>query len=86
MKANDKQIGGSHYAMPIQAWDFIAVNGIGFMEGSAISYLSRWRRKGGVEDLRKAIHFIEKLIELEDEKVRTRKPRHKRKRTLPRAS
>jgi hypothetical protein len=37
----------------------------GFMQGSAIKYLARWKDKGGVEDLRKARHYIDKLIELE---------------------
>lgn len=65
MSANDIQHGGTHYQQPIQPWDFIAANGIGFFEGNAIKYLSRWREKGGVDDLRKAAHYIEKLIELE---------------------
>lgn len=50
---------------PIQPWDYIAANGIGFFEGNAIKYLTRWRDKGGIEDLRKAQHYIEKLIEVE---------------------
>lgn len=70
-KANDKQQGGNHYKRKaIQPWDYIAANEIGFFEGSAIKYLTRWRDKGGIEDLRKANHFIEKLIELEVEKIR----------------
>lgn len=68
VKANDplaEQVGGSHYKdMPIQPVEFIHGNGIGYMEGCAIKYLSRWKSKGGVEDLRKAIHFVELLIEL----------------------
>lgn len=65
MSANDFQHGGVHYQKPIQPWDYIAANGIGFFEGNAIKYLSRWREKGGIEDLRKAQHYIQKLIELE---------------------
>ena len=62
----ERQVGGTHYSdMAIQPVEFIHRNGIGFCEGAAIKYLSRWRGKGGVEDLRKAIHFIEMLIELE---------------------
>lgn len=64
--ANEIQHGGDHYRnKTIQPWDFIHANGIGFLEGSAVKYLTRWREKGGVEDLRKARHFIDKLIELE---------------------
>jgi hypothetical protein len=66
MSANDKQIGGTHYGKnAIQPWDFIIANNIGYLEGSAIKYLCRWKDKGGVNDLRKAIHFIEKAIEVE---------------------
>ena len=37
-----------------------------FIEGSAIKYLTRWRDKGGIDDLKKARHFIDMLIELEE--------------------
>lgn len=65
MTANNKQIQGSHYQAPIQPWDAIVAWELGFLDGSAVKYLSRWRKKGGVDDLRKAAHFIEKLIEIE---------------------
>ena len=62
---NGLQIGGDHYKrMAIQPWDFITANGIDFLEGSAIAYLCRWKTKGGLADLRKAIHCIQKLIEV----------------------
>lgn len=61
-----RQEGGDHYkGMVIQPFTYITANGIGFAEGCAIKYLSRWRAKGGVEDLRKARHFIDLLIEHE---------------------
>jgi len=65
MSANNKQIQGSHYQTNIQPWDAIVDWELGFLDGCAVKYLSRWRKKGGVDDLRKAIHFIEKLIEVE---------------------
>lgn len=69
-KANDRQEGGSHYKkLAIQPWDYILANGIGFCEGNAITYLTRWQDKGGIQDLRKAVHFIEKLIETEEAKT-----------------
>ncbi len=68
MSANEEQHGGTHYKrLKIQTWDYIAQNGIGYLEGNAIKYLSRWRDKGGLEDLRKARHYIDKLIEIEME-------------------
>ena len=64
------QVGGDHYtAMPVQPFEYITANGIGFGEGCAIKYLSRWRSKGGVEDLRKARHFIDMLIDWETRKA-----------------
>ena len=66
--ARDVQVGGTHYKdMPIQPVEFIHRNGIGFCEGAAIKYLARWRAKGGLQDLRKARHFIDLLIEMEEQ-------------------
>ena len=65
MEANDKQIGGSHYKGNIQPWDYIVANNIGYLEGNIIKYISRWKKKGGCEDLYKAQHYLEKLIQLE---------------------
>jgi hypothetical protein len=66
MKANEHQIGGNHYASnDIQPWDYIIANNLGYLEGNIIKYTTRWRRKGGIDDLRKVIHYAEKLIEVE---------------------
>lgn len=63
------QEGGDHYKkLKIQPIEYIHANNIPFAEGCAIKYLTRWRDKGGVEDLKKAKHFIELLIELETRK------------------
>lgn len=65
-KASDTQVGGNHYKQQaIQPWDYIAANDLGYFEGNVIKYVSRWKDKGGVEDLRKAKHYLEKLIELQ---------------------
>lgn len=64
--ALDKQVGGNHYKkFKIQPVEFCHVNNIPYMEATAIKYLCRWRDKGGIADLDKAIHFIELLKELE---------------------
>lgn len=66
MKALNTQEGGRHYKdLAIQPVEYIHANGIGYFEGNVIKYVSRWRSKGGIEDLRKARHYIELLIELE---------------------
>jgi hypothetical protein len=64
-KANDTQIAGEHYkSKTIQPWDYIISNNLGYMEGNIVKYVSRWRDKGGVEDLKKAQHYLAKLIEV----------------------
>lgn len=66
-EAMKAQIGGTHYtSMTIQPVEYIMANGIPFVEGSVIKYVSRWRNKGGVEDLKKARHFLDILIEREE--------------------
>jgi len=67
MSANDMQIAGLHYKTQIQVWDFVHRNGIGYLAGNVIKYLSRYKNKNGVEDLYKARHYLEKLIEEEEE-------------------
>ena len=53
-----------HYKrMAIQPIQYIEANGLGFSEGNIIKYVSRWRRKNGIDDLRKAEFYIKRLIE-----------------------
>jgi hypothetical protein len=66
MQAVDKQVGGDHYKkFKIQPAEFCYTNNIPYLEATAIKYLCRWRDKGGIQDLDKAIHFIELLKEFE---------------------
>jgi hypothetical protein len=69
--AVDKQIGGDHYKdMAIQPAEYATKNKLGFLEGNAIKYISRHGKKNGAEDVKKAIHCLELLLEYEyDEKV-----------------
>lgn len=64
-KANNSQVAGTHYQLAIQPWDYIHQNGIGYLAGNVIKYVTRYRSKSGIEDLYKAKHYIEKLIEEE---------------------
>ena len=65
MTANEEQVGGRHYIeKPIQPWDYIIANKLGYLEGNIVKYVSRYKEKGGVEDLIKASHYLEKLIEV----------------------
>jgi hypothetical protein len=70
MKATDQwyperqvaQVGGDHYASGYQHWDWVAETGLGYFEGNATKYLTRWRAKNGLEDLKKARSYVDKLI------------------------
>ena len=67
MSALDVQVGGAHYTgRAIQPVEFSHANGLGFCEGSIVKYVTRWRDKGGVDDLRKIKHYVDLLIELEE--------------------
>ena len=64
MKHSNKQVGGNHYkGMKIQPTDFIAVNDIPFIEGNVIKYVCRHEFKNGKEDVLKAIHYLNLLLE-----------------------
>lgn len=66
MSALNEQPGGSHYKdKAIQPVQYIHANRIGYCEGNVIKYVSRWREKNGLQDLLKARHYIDLLIELE---------------------
>jgi len=67
MSHTSTQVGGDHYmGMPIQPWDVIDANGLNYYEGNVLKYLLRHRAKNGVEDLKKARHYLDKLIENEE--------------------
>lgn len=67
-KASDLQVGGNHYKdLVIQPAFFCHVNNIPYLEATAIKYLCRWQKKNGIEDLQKAKHFIDLLIEFEND-------------------
>ena len=60
----DKQIGGKHYRnMKIQPAEFINENKLLFAEGNAIKYICRHQSKGKADDIKKAIHYLEMILE-----------------------
>lgn len=66
MAANDRQVGGEHYKQPegvLQHWDLVVMYGWDYFTGQVTKYLMRWRLKNGLEDLKKARHYLDKLIE-----------------------
>jgi hypothetical protein len=58
------QHGGDHYRkLKIQPIEYIQANGLGYHEGNVLKYITRWKDKDGIKDLRKAVHYLELLIE-----------------------
>jgi hypothetical protein len=65
MNANEKQVAGTHYKGEYQHWDFVVDTEMPYLLGCATKYLTRWKKKNGIEDLKKCIHYIEKAKETE---------------------
>lgn len=66
MEAKYTQVGGNHYtSMGIQPMEYSMANGLGAAEHTIVKYVSRWRKKGGIQDLEKAAHTLQLLIEFE---------------------
>lgn len=71
MSALDTQIGGDHYkSMAIQPMEFSMANKLDACQHTAIKYITRFREKGGIQDLEKAKHVIDMLIEFEHSGVK----------------
>ncbi len=72
MVANEKQVGGEHYkshgSADLQHWDMVVHFRLDYFQGQITKYVMRWRDKGGIADLEKAKHFLEKYIEVESKK------------------
>ena len=65
-KASSQQVGGDHYStMAIQPAEYAQRNNLNFIEGCVVKYVSRHRNKNGAEDIKKAIHFLNLLLEIE---------------------
>ena len=64
MSALDKQVGGNHYKnLRFQPIEYITKNELGFCEGNIVKYVTRWKVKGGREDLEKVIHYAQLLLD-----------------------
>ena len=65
----DIQIGGDHYQVQhIQPIEYIMANELDFCEGNVVKYVTRWKYKNGLQDLKKARHYLDFLIEAETKK------------------
>jgi hypothetical protein len=57
----------SHYNKGIEMWDYAYTHKLDFFEGNIVKYVTRWKHKNGIEDLRKAKQYLDKLIELHED-------------------
>lgn len=64
MSANEVQVGGSHYQTGYQHWDLMIANNVRYLEAQITKYVTRWKKKNGVQDVDKALHYCKKLIEV----------------------
>lgn len=65
-RLSNRQIGGNHYqGLKIQPVEYNYVNGLPFIEGNVVKYITRHRNKNKAEDVKKAIHFCIMLLKLE---------------------
>lgn len=63
----DTQVGGNHYKdLAIQPLEFIVKNELDFLQGNVVKYVVRYKTKGGLEDLKKARHYLDLMIELKE--------------------
>lgn len=65
-KALDTQVGGGHYKdLKIQPVEYIHANGLGYLEGNVIKYVTRHKAKSGKQDIEKAIHYLQLILQME---------------------
>lgn len=83
MKPSERQEGGEHYDVPIQPTEYILKNKIPFIEGNVIKYVTRHRQKNGAEDILKAIHYLEIILEYEYNESNLLQERLRQERTTP---
>lgn len=71
-EANKRQVGGDHYRKmgALEHWDLVALYDWDYYQGQITKYVMRWRAKGGIQDLEKARHVLDKYIEVEKQRAR----------------
>lgn len=72
-EANKTQVGGDHYQKygNLQHWDIVHHFDLDYFQGQITKYIMRWKDKNGLQDLKKAQHFLQKYIELSENQAST---------------
>lgn len=65
INSNERVVHPLHYNKGIEMWDYAHSHKLDFFEGNIVKYVTRWKHKNGIEDLKKAKQYLDKLIELE---------------------
>ncbi|MCA2570654.1 DUF3310 domain-containing protein [Microcystis sp. M42BS1] len=69
MTANDRQVGGDHYKQAeVEPWDIVHMYNLDYYLGNALKYILRHEKKGKATDIDKAIHYLQKWLELHDDR------------------
>jgi len=72
MSALETQAGGNHYKdMKVQPVEYIQANGLDYLQGNVVKYITRHKAKNGAEDIRKAIHYCQLILELQYGEITT---------------
>lgn len=61
--------GGHYKKLAIEPIQYIEENGLGFHEGNIVKYITRWRDKNGIDDLKKIVFYTQRLIEIEEKRI-----------------
>lgn len=64
--SKERVVHPNHYNRGIEMWDYVHSHKLDFFEGNIVKYVTRWKDKNGIEDLRKAKQYLDKLIELNE--------------------
>jgi hypothetical protein len=64
--SKERVIHPNHYNKGVEMWDYAYTHKLDFFEGNIVKYITRWKDKNGVEDLKKARQYLDKLIELNE--------------------
>jgi len=65
-KSKERVFHPNHYNRGIEMWDYAHSQNLDFFEGNIVKYVTRWKDKNGIEDLKKAKQYLDKLIELNE--------------------
>ena len=67
---SDAVVHPNHYNKGIECWDYTTSHNMGFLDGNVVKYVTRFKHKNGMQDLKKAKQYLDKLIEVESARIK----------------